>query len=61
MKFLKTEVWRLNAPVFLSAHDRISSFLSIVDGVIARDLVKVVWVSCGFSRARRAVDLSMWQ
>jgi hypothetical protein len=29
MKFLKTDVWRLNAPVFLSAHDRMPPALSI--------------------------------
>jgi len=29
MKFLKTDVWRLKVPVFLSAQDRIPEALSI--------------------------------
>jgi hypothetical protein len=45
MKFLKTDVWRLNAPVFLSAQDRmpVSLTLSIAaeSGVVVKDRVLV--------------------
>lgn len=42
MKFLNTEVWRLNSPVDLSAQDRMPVVLSIaaVDDVVAKDLVR---------------------
>lgn len=43
MKFLKTEVWRLKVPVFLSAQPRIPEALSIAavggDIEIARELI----------------------
>jgi len=65
MKFLKTDVWRLNAPVFLSAHPKMplaSLALSAADEVaivVAKVLVNGVDVTCEFSRPSRADDLSM--
>jgi len=67
MKFLNTDVWRLNAPVFLSAHPKMplaSLALSAADEVaivVAKVLVGGVDVgmSCEFSRLSRAADLSM--
>lgn len=43
MKFLNTEVWRLNSPVDLSAQDRMPVVLSIAaagDDVATKDLVR---------------------
>ena len=67
MKFLKTDVCRLNAPVFLSAHPKMplaSLALSAADEVaivVAKVLVSGVDVgmSCEVSRLSRADDLSM--
>jgi hypothetical protein len=65
MKFLKTDVWRLNAPVFLSAHPKMpaaSLALSAADEVaivVVKVLVSVLVVICEFSRLSRACDLSM--
>jgi len=61
MKFLKTDVWRLNVPVFLSAHPKMpaaSLALSIVV-VVAKVLFSWFGMICGFSRLSRADDLSM--
>jgi hypothetical protein len=60
MKFLKTDVWRLNVPVFLSAHPKMpaaSLALSIV--VVVKVLLSWVGMICEFSRLSRADDLSM--
>jgi hypothetical protein len=65
MKFLKTDVWRLNVPVFLSAHPKMpaaSLALSAADDVaivVAKVLLSWFGIICEFSRLSRAVDLSM--
>jgi hypothetical protein len=65
MKFLKTDVWRLNAPVFLSAHPKMplaSLALSAAPDdaiVVAKFLFSGFCVICEVSRPSRADDLSM--
>lgn len=64
MKFLNTDVWRLNVPVFLSAQDRIppSLALSIAaeGGGVVRDRVMGAGDTWDRNRLRRGNDRSMW-
>jgi hypothetical protein len=62
MKFLKTDVWRLKVPVFLSAHERIPVALSIAaaGGDVEKDwelILGMIWVWSGL---RRGNDRSIW-
>jgi xanthine/CO dehydrogenase XdhC/CoxF family maturation factor len=63
MKFLNTDVWRLNVPVFLSAQDRmpVSLALSIAAeiGAVVKDRVLVSGSIWNRSRLRRGKDRSM--